>query len=154
REKLFGADNVLVSPTLVSEAETLCRLHRAGEAIPLIQRAIDLAEKINPGGDQSYYLERLAEAERERGDFARALAEDERALSAHKSEDGWLARPLTGKGIDLIGLGRSKEAVAPLERALSLRANAIPADRAETQFALARALGKTARSLQLAESAK
>jgi tetratricopeptide (TPR) repeat protein len=73
------------------------------------------------------------------GYFERALAIQEKALSAEHPD---VAACLTGLGQALLGLGKPADALAPLERALSIRtANEVdPASLAETRFALARAL--------------
>ena len=53
----------------------------------------------------------------------------------------WVAYPLTGAGIALLGLHRPDEAMTPLRRALDIRRRLEPsaAERGETWFALARA---------------
>lgn len=101
-----------------------------------------------------YTNHRLGEALRRGGHFTEALVEDERALEAMKGEDAqsatW-AQPLTGKGLDLIELGRSAEAIEPLERAVTLRmASALTAPRGEAHFGLARALWESGRDRQRA----
>jgi hypothetical protein len=57
-------------------------------------------------------------------------------------DNPFLAYPLTGMGRALVALGRPKEAIPPLERALALRdpKESDPTDVAETQFGLAQAL--------------
>jgi len=85
----------------------------------------------------------------------------------YKRQDSYIADTLTGEGRCLDQLGRPAEAIAPLERALTLRrrqGDESSTRQAETQFALARALVRSAsdpgvadangeRSLQLARSA-
>ena len=61
-----------------------------------------------------------------------------RARGGDEVLEAW---PLTGEGLDLLGLGRAGEAVPPLERAATLRRKAPSgAELGETLFALARAL--------------
>ncbi len=69
---------------------------------------------------------------------------------------GWDA--LRCEGEAFIALGRSSEALAPLERSLGVKRRMFRGDYARTQFALARALGETrrdpARARALAQAAR
>jgi tetratricopeptide (TPR) repeat protein len=83
--------------------------------------------------------------ERAKGDYAAALERDRRSIArwehGRDPESSDLATPRTGLGLDFLALGRPGEALAPLERALAVSgADRTPFERAQTLFALARAL--------------
>ena len=82
------------------------------------------------------------------GSPAEALALCERALSEQEKSAGGLSPDkvyawdaLRCEGEALTALGRSDEAVAPLERSLTLRRRMFPGDYARAELALARTLG-------------
>ena len=103
---------------------------------------------------------------RQEGGAVEALEGYRRALDIWEGKLGathpLVAVALTGIGESLMLDGRTREAVAPLERALAIRVlGNDPLERGETRFALARALWAAARTgadharaRQLAESAK
>jgi eukaryotic-like serine/threonine-protein kinase len=91
------------------------------------------------------------------GDALRNYSESLRVCEATLGVDHvHLGYPLTGIGLVQLADGRPHEAIAPLERSLALRDkdDIDPMDRADTQFALARALwdggGDRARARELA----
>jgi serine/threonine-protein kinase len=100
----------------------------------------------------------LGRAEAAKADFAQALDILQKNLGAEHSD---LALPLKGLGLAYLTLGRPHDALAPLERALALRAQSTtpsdPQEVAEIQWGLARVLrtlGRTpARARELAEAA-
>ena len=86
-----------------------------------------------------------------------ALKEQEAAKSIDAEKAyGWDA--LRCKGEALLSLGRSKEAVAVLERSLTLHKRMLPGDYARAEFALARALaashGDVGRAMEMAKRAR
>jgi eukaryotic-like serine/threonine-protein kinase len=101
---------------------------------------------------------------REQGEPAAALPLLAEALAVREAVHGgdhvYVANTLTEQGLALIALGRSDEAIAPLERAQTIRiASEVDArNRAETAFALARALADAGRdvprSRELARAAR
>jgi tetratricopeptide (TPR) repeat protein len=161
RQRLFGEGHPSLATALVNLGEDLTKLGRAGEALPLLRRAVVLAAASEPRGGDGYYRHRLAAALRATGAGQAALEEDLRAVaaSAKAGQRGtyWESWPLTGQGQDLLLLGRPKEAVAPLEQAaLERREGTLPIEIAETRFALAQALwesGARPRALALAREA-
>ncbi|MCX5741943.1 MAG: tetratricopeptide repeat protein, partial [Proteobacteria bacterium] len=113
--------------------------------IPLIERAIAIKAPLHARGGDAYDEHRLAAAYRASGNYAAALAHDELSLAgiARAGETGtdWEAWALTGRGLDLLALGRAAEAVAPLEHAVTERTeHGLPVELAESRFALARAV--------------
>ncbi|HEY1811165.1 MAG TPA: protein kinase [Kofleriaceae bacterium] len=162
-ERELGPDNPNLVTALLNEAVSLVLVGRAGEAVPIYKRVLALDDRAGPEGHATAYAcFGLARAHRALGDFTAALDEDRRAVAIYDREHPaarWISDALTGEGEDLLGLGRAKDAVAPLERALAIRsaADADPDDRATTAFDLARALwdgGDRARAVQLATGAR
>jgi tetratricopeptide (TPR) repeat protein len=164
RERLFGPEHLSVAFALMNEADCLARIDRVDEAVATARRAIAVAEASQSGAADTYLRERLADALRRGGDFRAALAEDTRVIEAREragsAGDVRAAPCLAGQGLDLLGLGRAAEAIAPLERAADLfaRGAARATDLADARFALARALvaagADEARARGLAEQAR
>jgi hypothetical protein len=130
---------------------------RAREAIPILRDVLLRFPTIRDG----YAHHRLADALREIGEPVAALAEDEASLADLAGDEGSLSTlpPIAGKGLDLLLLGRAKEAIVPLEKAVNLCAKVkLSTAVAETSFALARALweggGDRSRARALAASAR
>ncbi|APR87427.1 Serine/threonine kinase PKN8 [Minicystis rosea] len=160
-EAKLGRDHTDTYYAALNMAEDLIYVGRAAEAIPILH---DLYDRF-PLQHDGYANHRLGAAYRAIGEPAKALEQDTRALellgkldNEEAQETAWA---LTGQGLDLLMLGRAKDAHAPLERAASLRKSArLPTAAAETSFALARALdeaGNTeekARTKTLAEAAR
>jgi tetratricopeptide (TPR) repeat protein len=138
-EAALGRDHPEDYYAAVNYAEALTYVGRAREAVPLCQDLLARFPWIRDG----YARHRLAAALRGVGDPQAALAADlgavEQLAESPTSLD--IAPALTGQGLDLLLLGRPREALAPLERAASIRARArLATAAAETHFALARAL--------------
>jgi hypothetical protein len=164
RRRALPPDHPDIGQSLVTEAECM---HRTGDdagALAMSGQAIDLLS--GAYGRQSPLV---ARALSNRGAYLVALGRAKEAVplfrdalarwEAHVGpDDAFLAVPLTGLGEALLADGRPAEARAPLERALRIREGREPdaAARAETRFALARALwpaGDRRRALALASAA-
>ena len=147
-------------------ALSLNALGRYKEALELVERALRIYRHIlgsthpeTMAGDTINRGEVLAAM----NDFAGALKSYQEANTIWEQEfaaaDPRVAFSLTGIGTALVGLQRSSEAIAPLERALDIRQNHDPdgARLGETEFALARALWdshrEAGRAVMLAQSA-
>jgi serine/threonine protein kinase len=148
RERLFGENHPSVAVALVNVGETLTKLGRGQEALPILRRSLELAAALSANGGDAYEHHLLATALRATGDAAGALDEDERSRSSYDraGEAGhyWESFPLTGLGLDLLALGRPREAVPLLERAVELRLKQpVAFEVSESRFALARALWAT-----------
>jgi tetratricopeptide (TPR) repeat protein len=137
---------------------------RNAEAIPLLQGVLE-AKTRTFGPDSPMLgpvLANLAGAYLDVGRAADALPLFERALAVWEKASATSPRnafALTGMGQALVALGTADRAVAPLERALSLRQEKAELYlRAETELALADALWKSGgdhrRARKLAEAAK
>lgn len=148
RETLFGENHPSVAVALVNVGETLTKLRRAQEALPILRRSVALAAALSASGGDAYEHHILAAALRATGDLAGALDEDQRSRASYDraGEAGryWESFPLTGLGLDLLALGRPGEAVPLLERAVELRlTQPVAFEISESRFALARALWAT-----------
>ena len=160
-ERTSGPDNPGLITQLCNEAVALVLLDRAGEAVPLYQRALALSASI--ARPAPFTLFSFARALRQLHQPADSLADDRAAVAIYDRRSpplGWISEALTGEGDDLLDLGRPRDAIAPLERALALRStpDADPEDRAKTSLELARALwdggGDRTRARTLAEAAR
>ena len=166
KRKALGPDHPDVGISEVNLAIALQELGRNDEALLHNDRAIDLLKKglgnnhpslamaFNGGGEIRNALGRYREA---RLSFDRARLLWERELGP---ENRNLAYALTGIGVTYLGEGEPTHALAPLEHALRIReaVEPEPSKRAETQFALARALWDSkrgrVRGRNLAEQAR
>jgi len=166
KEKMLGPNHPDIGISESNLAIVLQELGRNEEALvhndlatKLLRNGLgadhpDLAISFNEGGEILNALGRYEEA---RVAFKRALASWERQLGA---DDRNLAYPLTGIGVGYLAEGRASEALVPLERASRIRETQEPelSRRAETQFALARALWESnrgrGRARELADEAK
>jgi hypothetical protein len=163
-ERVAGPDNPGLSTDLDNEAIALVMLGRPAEAVPIYRHALALLASVQRSGNgEAFTRFSLARALRSLGKPAAALDEDRRAVAIYDQVQPpvtWIGEALTGEGEDLLALARAHEAIAPLERALVLRSRpgADPEDRANTAFALARALwdggADRARALDLARDAR
>jgi serine/threonine-protein kinase len=136
--------------------EALSHLDRA---IALLRKGLgsehpEIAPLISNRGEVLNALGRYEEARRS---FEMARGIWERELGP---DHPYMSYALTGIGISYLGEGKASNALAPLEQALKIRlvSEPEPAERAETTFALARALWASgqsrARSRILAEEAQ
>jgi tetratricopeptide (TPR) repeat protein len=166
KQKMLGPGHWDVGVSLVNIAVDLHELGRDEEAFDAIERARTNFE--TAFGDRH---PRLAYIFSDRGEIrlglhqpAEALSDFERALAIWKAEAPATneievtSYPLTGMGHALLDLGRADDAIDPLEQALAIRRESSPESRAETAFALARALWESgrdrARARQLAKEAR
>lgn len=137
-----------------NEAEMLRRLGRLDEAETTLRASLALLER-TVGPDHLFtgmVLSALGSVLGDRGQSASALVLHQRALTImerKRPQHPDLADPLTGIGQAQLALGQPAAARPVLERALLLRQSyggCRIAELAETQFALARALGTGSRS--------
>ncbi|MFT3769371.1 MAG: serine/threonine-protein kinase [Minicystis sp.] len=152
-EAKLGRDHTDTYYAAMNMAEDLTYVGRGREAIPIL---LDLYDRF-PLQHDGYANHRLGAAYRSIGEPAKALDQDERALALlaklDNEEAQEIAWALTGKGLDLLLLGRAREALAPLEKAATLRRSArLPTAVAETSFALARALWEAGRAEERARA--
>jgi tetratricopeptide (TPR) repeat protein len=124
--------------------EMLLLAERPREGQQAVERGLEIFQR-QSGQRAPFGVHHLAWALRESGQLEEALRLDGEALDRFEKEHAaayWLLLPLSGLGEDLIRLGRPREAIPPLERAVRLSAenkiNALEVGMA--QFALARAL--------------
>ena len=151
KQKVLGSDNPDVAWSVSSLAEV--RAHRGdfADAIAVTDRALAILERaygtsspmsLYGLGNRCEYLNGL-------GRYGAALESCRASRSGFAPTVGenhvWFAYTLTAEGIALIGLGRAKDALPDLRRALDLRERIEPRLElhAETRFALARALWET-----------
>jgi tetratricopeptide (TPR) repeat protein len=155
-EAAFGPDASALPMT--NEAIALSYAGRPEEALTLFRRVMDM----HHAGDDGFIHHRVAEAQRRLGRPADALAEDRVALATGErfmhADDPALMPSLLGIGNDLLLLGRAREALPPLERAVTIGDKLRqPGELAEFHFALAQALweagGDRARARKLAARA-
>jgi tetratricopeptide (TPR) repeat protein len=159
-ESALGPSHPDVGQILVNTGWVLSLMKRYDEALAVDRRAVSIFEK-TIGTDHTNYAYALNTigwvllGQRKHDEaletFERALGIWERALGR---ENPRIADPLTGMGLARLGQHKAEEALAPIERALAMReAHAEDAmDLAETQFAMARALGDLHRDPARAEA--
>jgi len=148
KEKILASDHPDIALSLNTLAEVHARQGHFAAAIEETDRARAIFDRAyGPGATLSFYgLGNRCEYLNGLGRYADALESCRAALPGVEAAVGreglWLAYPLTATGVALIGLGRAKEAVPDLRRALAIRERSDPKldVRAETRFALARAL--------------
>jgi len=148
KERIGGRDHPDVAHSLLSLAEIYARRGEFAAALTPIDRAREIFDhSYGPGSPMSAetlsnrceYLNGLRR-------YAEALQSCQLASHIYAATVGenhpWSAYALTAAGIAHIGLGRPNEAVPELRRALDIRERSDPMRdvRAETRFALARAL--------------
>ena len=164
KEAELGKKHPDVARTAIGLAWTLTELGRADEALPLLDRAIEilaldansieLAIAHNNRGDALNALKRYADAETEYTAALRGLRA-QLGPANHKT-----AYPLHGLGQARLEAGDARRAVPYLTEALDLKSGHDPdaVSVADTQFLLARALvgsgGDRARARRLAEAAR
>jgi tetratricopeptide (TPR) repeat protein len=167
KQRILGNDHWDTALSMGNVAERLRALGRNDEALAQNDEAITRLERaLGPRHpDVALHLFNRGEIHLARGDAKLALADYQHALAVWRdalpADHPYLAYALTGIGRALIQEGNDvASAIAPLERALALRevARNAPDLRAETTFALARALWLTgrdrARAVRLGETAR
>jgi eukaryotic-like serine/threonine-protein kinase len=165
KEKALGHDDPDVARTMNNVALSLNMLGRSREALSVIEAGLRI-HRVILGSSHPETATDLSN----RGEILAAMNNFPEALKSYQEanlifeqefgpEDNVVAYSLTGIGTTLIGLGRAREAVAPLEHALTIRKKNIPDSPSlgETEFALARALADSkrdpARTAVLAQAA-
>jgi serine/threonine protein kinase/tetratricopeptide (TPR) repeat protein len=148
-EGALGPGNSRLGANVNNLGEVYTKQGDYARAIETLERARILWEgSLGPAHPKvALALYNLGEATRRRGSpdqalpyYARALAIDEKAFGADHPD---VAMVLTGIGETELALGHASAATPPLERALAFRAahsGGDPMERADTEFALARAL--------------
>jgi serine/threonine-protein kinase len=171
KRSVLPADHWDVALSQGNVATALQALGRNAEALEQNQRAIEILERAlgRQHPDLALHIHNRGEIRLALGQAPAARADFEHALAIWKGElppdHLYNSYPLTGIGLALLAEGTSvADAIPPLERALEIR-NRVPASpdmRAQTMFALARALWRAgtqpardrARALLLAEAAR
>jgi serine/threonine protein kinase len=166
KQKLLGAEHPDVGLTEGNLGYVLHAAGRNSEALEHVDRSIAILEKklgMNHPDLTAHFenrgeiLNALGRPEEAVRSFQQALSIWERELGAEASI---LAYPLTGMGLGYLAEGKAANALVPLERAARIRTGqeVDPADEAETNFALARALWaagrEQSRARRLAEEAR
>jgi tetratricopeptide (TPR) repeat protein len=146
---------------LTNLADALTDFGQPREAVTILERVLSDGRG---KGSVSWTEHRLAEALRMEGRFREALEADRRSFAliegeGLKGDASAFQFPLVGIGLDLLGLHRPEEAIAPLLRAVAIREKGEVQDLlAEARFGLARALWASkrdrARALDLARQAR
>jgi len=147
-EKALGPDHPDVALSLNNLGTVAMLQGKHAEARDSYERALSIREKmLGPDHpDVAMLLDNLGSLAHSQGAhdearafFERALAIQEEALGPDHPD---VALSLTGLGEALLELAKPADALAPLERALTIRTTQAidPALRADTRFALARAL--------------
>ena len=148
KQKILGSDNADVAISEGNLGHVLLELGRKNDALPHVDRAIAIVEKRLGAGHPllARHLNNRGEILNSLGRYEEGRRANEQASLIWERELGpeslTLAASLTGIGVSYLGEGRPNSALVPLERALKLRSapDVDLADRAETSFALARAL--------------
>ena len=166
KQKVLPADHPDIGLSMGNLANWLGLLGRNQEALAYGDRSVAILEKgfgVNhpevaiPLLNRGEILNALGRPQEARASFERAKTIWERELGPEHSNLGYV---LTGIGLSYLIQGDAAAAVAPLERAYKIREakENIPARRADTQFALARALWDSKRDRRwarvLADNAK
>ncbi|MBS2025010.1 MAG: protein kinase, partial [Deltaproteobacteria bacterium] len=116
RERASIASGALAQ-SLANLGDDLVTVGRCEEALAMIDRALE--QRKVEGYADGFAHDRRAAALRGLGRFAEALTEDRVAQqilgSTRGDQSRWFAYPLYGEGLDLLGLSRPDEAIAPLE---------------------------------------
>jgi serine/threonine protein kinase/tetratricopeptide (TPR) repeat protein len=153
KERALGRDHPDVGISEGNLAVVLTMLGRNQEALEHVDRSIeilenglgaghpDLATQLNNRGE---ILDALGRSRDARASFEKARIIWERELGLDNRN---LAYALTGIGISYLSEGDASNALVPLERAFKIREaqETDPSRRAETRFALARALWESGR---------
>jgi tetratricopeptide (TPR) repeat protein/predicted Ser/Thr protein kinase len=165
RERVMAPDQGAIIVSILNEQDVLVDQGRFDEAEKRLRQAdAMLKESPDDKGNMVAYLHWCwGTYHRRKGQLKTALEEDQASVAAYRpaldAADAMLARPLTGVGLDLLGLKRPAEAIAPLEEAVRLfeGAGSTAPELSDARFALARALDganpSDARALALARQA-
>jgi serine/threonine protein kinase len=153
KQKALGHDHPDVGVSEGNVAVALQALGRSQEALQHVDRSIDILENGLGAGhpDLATQLSNRGEILNALGRYRDARASFEQARIVWERELGLdsrnLAFALTGIGASYIAEGDPTSAIVPLERAFKIREEreTDPARRAETRFALARALWEAGR---------
>jgi serine/threonine protein kinase len=153
KEKALGPDHPDVGVSEGNLAVVLSALGRNQEALSHVDRSIEILENGLGAGhpDLATQLMNRGEILNALGRYRDGRASFERALIIWERELGLdnrnLAFALTGIGIGFLAEGDASSAIVPLERAFKIREaqETDPSRRAETRFALARALWEAGR---------
>jgi tRNA A-37 threonylcarbamoyl transferase component Bud32/tetratricopeptide (TPR) repeat protein len=165
KERLLGRDHPDVLLTLTNVGNALTIAGRSGEAAKALSEAH--ARVVRVLGAEHPRLALIANNE---GEALNALRRHDEARRAFElalriwrkagADKTFISYALTGLGVAYLGMGRSADALPPLEEALRIRGDAHMAHDVlgETKFALARALwadpGRRPRALALAQEAR
>jgi tetratricopeptide (TPR) repeat protein len=166
KAQLLGGDDPDVAISEGNLALVLAGGGRYPEALAHVDRAIEIQEKklgpahpalFPPLSNRGEILNALGRPTDAIASFGRAIALWEREVGTSPPV---LAYALTGLGIAYLNQNKPTNAILPLERAVLVRGKEAvdPGDRAQTVFALARALGESGReherARRLAEEAR
>jgi tetratricopeptide (TPR) repeat protein len=142
-----GPSNPLVAASLANLGVITHRLGRSREAKRMLEEAVALREAVTGPHhpDLAYALNNLGEVDRELGLFEEALASHERAAAIWSAADPNHPTAIyakTNRGLDLLGLGRTSEALTALRAAMAECewSEGDPPRIAATKFGLAQAL--------------
>jgi len=160
KEKSLGSFHPDVGISEANIAITLTELGRHEDALGHVNKAISIVQQglgtghpelASQWSNRGEILRLLGRHQEARTSFERARTIWERELGA---DDRFLAYPLTGIGTSYLEEGDPGNALVPLTRAFKLRQGQEtgPAERAETSFALARALWNSGRDRSRARS--
>jgi serine/threonine protein kinase/tetratricopeptide (TPR) repeat protein len=158
KEHILGSDSVDVATTEANLGSVLREMGRNAEALAHSDRALSILKaRLGPEHPEiALDLSNRGEILNGLGRYAEAKRSFEQAELIWRRELGPdainLAYALTGMGTSFLGEDKPASAIPPLERALHIREAGVvpPEDRAETCFALARALWGAGRDLHRA----
>ncbi len=139
RVRVYGPDSQALLYSLHNVGTDLILLGRADEALAVLGSVF--SRWPDEGAHDAYGRYESAAALRLQGKFAAALEQDRAALAIQRQDgasDDSTTWPLTGEGLDLIGLSRPRDAAPLLQRALRVAGDKDESESA--RFALAQAL--------------
>jgi tetratricopeptide (TPR) repeat protein len=157
-EEMFGPESIDIAVSLGNEGEELLETGNIDEAMLLLERSRVMQERF--GRNDAALLNVIGLALRKKGKLEDALAIDQRSLEMTKKNESPDAYVLSSAeipvAIDLLALGRAREALPLAEHAVKVRTVTSQSERGEAKFVLAKAsfeTGDTARALRLAAEA-
>jgi len=159
-ERLRGPESIDVALSLGNEGEELLESGHPDEALPLLERSAAMQERL--GRNDASVLGVIGRALRRKGRLSDALDLDQRTLvqvGRNEPPDAYdLSFPNVAVALDLLALGRGKEALPFAEYGARLRqVTTTSSERGEARFALARALwesGSPARAREQGQGAR